>query len=66
MYARTATLLVAVCMLVGLSACYESPDVTIHEPGVYKGTRDPLLAKQSSPEQQEKLRQRFNMVQPDR
>jgi hypothetical protein len=34
-----STVLVAV-------ACYESPKVVIHKPGIYKGARDPLLAKQ--------------------
>lgn len=52
--------------LTGLSACYESADVTVHEPGVYKGRKDPLLEKQRDAAQQESLRQRFNMVQTDR
>lgn len=66
MSTRFVTLLVLCVALVGLSGCYESADVTVHEPGVYKGTKDPLLAMQRTPEQQEKLRQRFNLVQPDR
>ncbi|MFQ6023086.1 MAG: hypothetical protein ACE5NW_10220 [Acidiferrobacterales bacterium] len=66
MYARTAALLV-VCVAFGtLAACYESPSVIVHKPGVYKGARDPLLAKQQSPEQQQRLRERFAQVQPDR
>lgn len=55
----------AVC-LVGLSACYEDPGATLFEPGVYKGARDPLLEKQRSPEQQQRLEQRFRLVQTDR
>ena len=47
-------------------ACYESPDVKVYEPGVYKGEKDPLLEKQRSAEHQEALRQRFNLVQSDR
>ena len=49
-----------------LSACYESADVTVHKPGVYKGTRDPLVAKLRSPEMQQQLRERFAKGQPDR
>jgi hypothetical protein len=49
-----------------LSGCYESPDVTLYEPGVYKGTVDPLLAKERSPEQQQRLRARFELGQTDR
>ena len=46
--------------------CYESPDVSVKEPGVYKGTKDPLLMLEKSPQQQEKLLARFKMVQVDR
>jgi hypothetical protein len=66
MYARAALLLVASLTLTGLSGCYESPDVTVYKPGVYKGAKDPLLALQRSPEQQQKLRERFDRVQMDR
>jgi len=31
-----------------LAACYESPGVTRHEPGVYKGESDPLVSKLES------------------
>jgi len=54
-----------VCLL-ALSACYQSPGVTIFEPGVYKGARDPLLAKERSPKQQQRLQKRFELVQTDR
>jgi hypothetical protein len=54
-----STVLVAV-------ACYESPKVVIHKPGIYKGARDPLLAKQRSEKQQETLRDRFMLIQADR
>lgn len=66
MSSKFITLLGVVGALIVLSGCYESPDVTVHEPGVYKGTRDPLIAKQRSPEQQQTLRERFSLVQPDR
>lgn len=49
-----------------LSACYQSADVTLHQPGVYKGAVDPLLAYEGSAEHQQKLRDRFNLVQVDR
>ncbi|ADE14751.1 hypothetical protein Nhal_1617 [Nitrosococcus halophilus Nc 4] len=49
-----------------LSGCYESMEVTLHEPAEYKGPEDPLLAKQRSPEQQAQLRERFERVQTDR
>jgi hypothetical protein len=47
-------------------ACYESPDVAIHEPGVYKGAHDPLLAEQRSPRQLQILRERLKRIQMDR
>ncbi|MEJ2641603.1 MAG: hypothetical protein P8010_18705 [Desulfosarcinaceae bacterium] len=47
-------------------ACYESPGVTIHEPGVYKGAQDPLLAKQHSDRQLQQLRDRLALIQMDR
>jgi hypothetical protein len=47
-------------------ACYESPDVAVHQPGVYKGARDPLLAKQRSAQQQEVLRERVMLIQAER
>jgi hypothetical protein len=47
-------------------ACYESPGVAIHEPGVYKGAEDPLLAKQRSEQQLQQLRDRLALIQMDR
>jgi hypothetical protein len=50
-------------VLVGLAGCsYEPREVTVHEPGVYKGAKDPLLARQ----QQQELIDRFKLVQTDR
>lgn len=51
---------------VALAGCYESPDVTLYKPGVYKGPVDPLVEKQRSPQQQESLLARFNQIQTDR
>lgn len=59
-------LLVLSGVFVALSGCYESPGVTVYEPGVYKGARDPLVAKLRSPELQQQLKERFAQVQPDR
>ena len=49
-----------------LAGCYESPNVVLHKPGVYKGAKDPLVEKQAMPEQQKQLVARFNQVQTDR
>jgi hypothetical protein len=47
----------------GPAACsYESRQTTVHEPGVYKGAKDPLLAQQK----QQELIDRFKLVQTDR
>ncbi len=51
--------------LAGLAGCSSEPrGVTMHEPGVYKGDRDELLAK--SHQQQQALTDRFKLVQADR
>ncbi len=66
-YVKTGWLLAAMAIgTTGLTACYESSDVTLYKPGVYKGPKDPLVEKQRSKEQQEALVARFNQVQTDR
>jgi hypothetical protein len=50
--------------LLGLTACYEDTDVTIYEPGVYKGSQDEHAL--SAEERAEVLAKRFNQVQTDR
>lgn len=52
--------------LVALAGCYDSVTPTVHEPGVYKGDRDPLLAKHATPEAKQALQERFAMSQTDR
>lgn len=48
-------------LVLTLTGCYESAsDVTIYEPGVYKGSDDPLLNQTGSAESEAALRQRFN------
>jgi hypothetical protein len=49
-----------------LTACAERADVTLHEPGVYKGATDPLLAQQQNPQQIQTLQDRFAKGQSDR
>ncbi len=66
MNGRALIALASVALLAGLSGCYESPDVTVHKPGVYKGAYDPLLDKVRTQEHQQALRERFNQVQTDR
>jgi len=56
----------ALVLLLALGGCYESPDATNYDPGVYKGKTDPLLAKQKRQEQQKALERRFRTVQTDR
>jgi len=57
-------LLVSCLFMVGMTACSsdESREYTQHEPGVYKGTQDPLLAKNNHQE----LNNRLEMGQTDR
>jgi len=60
---RSGYLSIAFLMLMGLSGCsYEPRETTIHEPGVYKGEKDPLLAGR----QRQELVDRFRLVQTDR
>lgn len=61
---RSAILVALAAALLG--GCYESPDVTNFEPGVYKGKPDPLVEKSRSDEYEEQLRERFASVQTDR
>ena len=49
-----------------LLLCTTGCTVTLHEPGVYKGDADPLLAMQQDPEYAETLQQRFVRGQTDR
>ena len=63
---RTVVAIVVTLGLLALGACYESPNIAVHEPGKYKGSTDPLLAKERTPQQQETLRQRFDLGQTDR
>lgn len=48
-----------------LGGCYEPSNVTVYEPGEYKGVQDPLL-QQDADERAEILAERFQSVQTDR
>ena len=55
----------AVVLAAGLAGCWDTTDVTVHNPGEYKGPPDPLLA-QSASARSETLSKRFQSVQIDR
>ncbi len=63
-------ILVTVLFLVSsslmLSGCYEDVDVSIHEPGEYKGQKDPLLSELKQQQLQKDLDERFKAGQSDR
>ena len=64
----TAWVLGVIVVPIGVSlvGCSGSEHSALHKPGIYTGVKDPLIAKQASPAQQEKLVARFNQVQTDR
>ncbi len=57
---RLLTAASALALAAVLTGCYEDPDVTVYEPGVYKGKEDPLLAKLEDPEFRASLDARFD------
>ena len=59
---RTAA---AVVLAAGLAGCWDSTEVTVHNPGEYKGPPDPLLA-QSASARAGTLNERFQRGQVDR
>ncbi len=64
---RPLAMALALALLpMSLTACAERADVTLHEPGVYKGGADPLLAQQQNPQQIQTLQERFAKGQSDR
>ena len=63
---QLAMALALAVMSMSLTACAERAEVTLHEPGVYKGGVDPLLAQQRDPQQIETLQGRFAKGQSDR
>lgn len=65
MHMSKLTLALGLAATLGLTGCWESSDVTLHEAGEYKGTQDPLLNQQAS-SRTESLKKRFQLVQADR
>ena len=59
---RTAA---AVVLAAGLAGCWDTTEVTVHNPGEYKGPADPLLSQAASA-RAESLTERFQRVQADR
>ena len=60
---RTESMLTVLIVLAGIAGCsFESREVTMHKPGVYKGDKDQMLARQGRQE----LINRFKLVQTDR
>ena len=59
------SLIAGVSLTFVLAGCYESPSVTSYQPGVYKGTKDPLL-QASAGQRAETMKKRFELVQTDR
>ena len=55
----------AVVLAAGLAGCWDSTEVTVHNPGEYKGPPDPLLA-QSASARAGTLNERFQRGQVDR
>lgn len=53
---RTFTLALLAALTVGLAGC---SDVTVYEPGVYKGKSDPLVEDLRSEELQQTLEERL-------
>ena len=63
---KNATLAAAAAVLAaGLAGCWDSTEVTVHNPGEYKGPPDPLLA-QSASARAGTLNERFQRGQVDR
>lgn len=59
--------LAVLAMLAALTAgCGRGREVTVYEPGVYKGAKDPLVAALASEDLNGRLRERLSMGQTDR
>ena len=64
---RMARILASLAVLTAVAAgCSRATDVTVYEPGVYKGAKDPLVAAQASADQKARLQERFSTGQVDR
>ena len=63
---RIRTVGLAILAALSLSGCYEDASVIIHEPGVYKGSGDPLVDDPRTADEQEALRKRLSDGQGQR
>ena len=59
------TAVTVMVLAAGVAGCWDSTEVTVHNPGEYKGEKDPLLA-QSASARTNALTERFQSVQADR
>lgn len=67
MNTRVALKVGSLALLAVLAAgCGRATDVTVYEPGVYKGAKDPLLEMHATAEHKALLQQRLTMGQTDR
>ena len=48
------------------TGCSRATDVTVYEPGVYKGPKDPLVKMHATDEHKAQLQERFSKGQADR
>jgi hypothetical protein len=48
------------------TGCGRATDVTVYEPGVYKGPKDPLVKMHATAEHKAQLQERFSKGQSDR
>ena len=61
MLSRIARIASLAALALALAGCYESAEVTHHEPGVYKGDQDPLMNKlEGESDLDEQLDRRFD------
>jgi len=65
MYSRILTISVIALLSFNLSGCWESTDITVHEPGEYMGAADQLLQADVGA-RSDQLKERFQTVQIDR
>lgn len=63
---RYLLLLMAALVPVVLGGCYESSTPTLYEPGVYKGSKDPLDEKLESGDVRSELDERLQRAAQDR
>lgn len=63
---RTGIAVLAASLSLALGACFEQPEIVLHEPGEYKGPRDPLLQVAGTEASNQALAERLRSIQTDR